>query len=141
MPIRVMHIIGQIGVGGCEMQLLELCRRTNREKYEFSVCYYSPDSDNMVEQFQEAGVRLYYVNKFGGISPWRFFLTLRSFVRDFRPDIIQTWQYSPNCWGRLVALSCGYRRFLCSERSATATFPRPLRILELLLGRRTTYAV
>jgi glycosyltransferase involved in cell wall biosynthesis len=141
MPIRILHIIGQIGVGGCEKQLLELCRRIDHDRYELAVCYYSPCADNMIDEFNQTGARLYYVNKFGGISLWRFFQTLRGFIRDFKPDIIHTWQYSPNCWGRLAGLSCGYKRFICSERSAIKAFPKPLRVLELLLGRRTTYTV
>jgi len=138
--VRVLHIIGQIGVGGCERQLLELCRRMDRGTFESGVCYDSPDPQNTPEAFEHAGVRLYYVNKFGGISLWRFFLTLRGFIRDFRPDIIHTWQYSPNCWGRLAGLSCGYTGFICSERSATR-FPTALRAFEMVFGRRTLYVV
>ena len=110
--IRVLHLIGQIGVGGCEKQLLELCRRMGRDAFELAVGYYSPDPQDMRAAFEEAGVRLYYVNKFGGISLWGFFRALRGFIRDFQPDIIHTWQYSPNCWGRLAGLSCGHRRFI-----------------------------
>ncbi len=134
--MRILHIIGQIGVGGCERQLLELCRRMDRKRFQFAVCYYSPNPDNMVSEFEDAGARLYYVNKFGGISLWRFFQTLRGFIRDFRPDVIHTWQNSPNWWGRLAGLSCGYRRFIASDRTLTQ-YPWPYRLLEVFLGGRT----
>ena len=137
--IRVLHIIGQLGVGGCEKQLLELCRRMDRDAIEQAVAYYSPDPQCMREAFAETGVRLYYVNKFGGISLWRFFLTLRGFIRDFQPDVIHTWQYSPNCWGRLAGLSCGHRRFIASERTAMRSPPPILRAFEMLFGRWTVY--
>jgi len=138
--IRVLHIIGQISVGGCEKYLLELCRHMDRSMFEFAVCYYSPDPHNMREAFEEAGVRLYYVNKFGGVSLWGFFQALRGVIRDFQPDIIHTWQYSPNCWGRLAGLSCGYGRFICSEQSSKG-FPTSLRFFEMIFGHGTLYAV
>jgi len=136
---RVLHFIGQIGVGGCEKQLLELCRRMDRSRFEFGVCYYSPDPENMVEEFKETGAQLYYVNKFGGISLWRFFLTLRQFIKDFRPDIIHTWQYSPNWWGRTAGLTCGYRRFIASERTARLSYGRMLSLAERWLGPHTVW--
>lgn len=138
MPIRVLHFIGQLGVGGCEKQLLGLCRRIDRERFEFGVCYYAPDPDGMVQEFEAAGARLFHVNKFGGISKPRFFLQLRCFVRDFRPDIIHTWQYSANVWGRMAGLTCGYRRFISSERTARPHL-WPIRVFERVLGRRTTW--
>ncbi|MCX5685570.1 MAG: glycosyltransferase [Planctomycetota bacterium] len=136
MPIRVLHIIGQIGVGGCEMQLLELCRRMDHSKFQLGLCYYAPNPDNMVREFQNTGVKLYFVNKFGGISLWRFFLTLRQFILDFNPDIIHTWQYSPNWWGRLAGLSCGYRHFIASDRG-TFGYQLASRLAEFALNRRT----
>jgi hypothetical protein len=50
--IRVLHVIGQIAVGGCEKQLLELCRRMDPARFQFGVCYYTPNPDNMVQEFK-----------------------------------------------------------------------------------------
>jgi glycosyltransferase involved in cell wall biosynthesis len=112
----------------------------DRSRFALGVCYYSPDPQNTPEAFEQAGVRVYYVNKFSGMPLWRFFLTLRAFIRDFGPDIIHTWQYSPNCWGRLAGISCGCSRFVCSERSATRV-PVPGRLCEIVLGHLTTHTV
>ena len=114
MPTRILYFIGQIGVGGCEKQLLETVRRTGRDR-QYGLCYYSPNPDNMVGQFTEAGTRLFYVDKFGGASAWQFFRSLRKTIRQFQPDLIHTWLYSANFWGRLAGRSLGYHRLIASE--------------------------
>ena len=108
----------------------------DHSKYEFGVCYYSPNPDNMVKEFEEAGAELYYVNKFGGVSLLRFLLTLRGFIREFQPDIIHTWLISANFWGRLSGLLCGYKRFISSDRSLTR-YSRLSRMVERLFVSRT----
>ena len=92
MPIRILHIIGQLGIGGCETHLLELCRRMDRSRYCPAVCYYSQTPASLESGFREAGVRLYFTDKFGGQGICTFFQKLRGFVLDFKPDIIHTWQ-------------------------------------------------
>jgi glycosyltransferase involved in cell wall biosynthesis len=139
MSIRILHVIGQIGVGGCEKQLLELIRRGNHDRSRYGLCYYSPDPDNMVRQFTEAGAQLFYVDKFGESSTtWRFFRSLRRTIREFHPDLIHTWLYSANFWGRLAGRSLGLRRLIASERSISTPYPLGARVAERLL-RCTTW--
>ncbi len=137
MAVRVLHIIGQLGVGGCEKQLLEICRRMDRGRFDLGVAYYARMENDLVEDFRRAGVSVWFTDK-AAVGPWRFFLALRRFIREFCPDVIHCWQYSPNCWGRLAAAGCGYGRYICGERTATR-LPRPLRLFEYVFGRRTLW--
>lgn len=138
MPVRILHFIGQLGVGGCEMQLLGLCRRLDRSRFEFAVCSYASRRDSLAGEFEKAGAKVFFVDKFGGISKIAFLRTLRRFIAEFRPDIIHTWQYSANVWGRLAGLTSGYRRFISSERSARA-YGVHMWLLERMLGRQTVW--
>lgn len=136
-PIRVMHVIGQIGVGGCEMQLLNLCRRMDKDRFTTAVAYYAPNSDNMVTEFTDAGAKLYYVDK-TAVSLWKFFRTLRGFIKDFTPDVIHCWQLSPNAWGRLAGLSCGQRHFVASDRTIRPCYdPWRWPLMEKFIGGGT----
>jgi glycosyltransferase involved in cell wall biosynthesis len=139
MSIRILHVIGQISVGGCEKQLLELIRRSDHGRYRYGLCYYSPNPDNMVREFTEAGAQLLYVDKFGESSTTRrFFGSLRRTIREFHPDLIHTWLYSANFWGRLAGRSLGLRRLIASERSIMTPYPLGARVAERLL-RCTTW--
>ncbi|RPI58559.1 MAG: hypothetical protein EHM48_10035, partial [Planctomycetaceae bacterium] len=62
MAIKLLHIIGQLGVGGCEKQLLEMCRRMDKTKYELSVCYYTADKNALDKEFLAAGVSVYFID-------------------------------------------------------------------------------
>src|ERR1035437_6412376 len=129
MSTRILHVIGQIAVGGCEKQLLELIRRGDHDRYQYGLCYYSPNPDNMVRPFTEAGAQLFYVDKFGESSTtWRFFRSLRRTIREFHPDLIHTWLYSANFWGRLAGRSLGLRRLIASERSIMTPYPLGARV-------------
>jgi len=133
---RVLHFIAQIGVGGCETQLLQLCRHMERSRFEFGICYYSHQADSMTEEFAQAGAKLFFVDKFGGISKYRFLQELRGIVRAWQPDIIHTWMYSANFWGRVAGRLCGYRRFIASDRTLMNYGPMS-RLLEKLVGAGT----
>lgn len=139
MATRVLHVIGQIAVGGCEMQLLEICRRTDRSRFELSVCYYAPRPDSMEAEFRQTGVGLHYVDK-PRLTRWRFLRGLRAVVRKVRPDIIHCWQASPCGWGRLAGWAEGCRRFVCSERTTRVmSFPWWVKLFERALARRTIW--
>jgi glycosyltransferase involved in cell wall biosynthesis len=116
MPLRILHVIGQIGLGGCELQLLELCRRHDPAKWHIGVCYYSHDPEDLVEEFTETGIDLFYIDKCGMSLP-SFLLGMAGVIRQFRPDVIHTWQRSPNLWGRVVGLACGCSHLVASDRT------------------------
>ncbi|HUT59153.1 MAG TPA: glycosyltransferase [Phycisphaerae bacterium] len=140
MAVRVLHIIGQIAVGGAEIQLLGLCRRIDKGRFPMAVCYYDPNPDNMVEEFAASGVELHYVDK-PNLSAWGLIGQLRGVIRSFEPDVIHTWQYSPNFWGRLAAWTCGCKRLVAAERTSRVLRSRAMRCLEKLVGRRTIWLV
>lgn len=135
MSIRVLHVIGQIGVGGCEKQLLEVIRRSDQTRYRFGICYYSPDRDRMAGLFAQAGAEMLFVDKFGGRTTWSFFRSLRRTMAAFRPDIVHAWLYSANFWGRLAARSLGLPRMIASERSIMTPYPLQARLIEKTLRR------
>lgn len=138
MPTRVLQIIGQIAVGGAERQLLGLCRRIDQSRFPTAVCYYAPNPDNMVEEFRSTGVQLHFIDKVN-MSALRFLREMRRVVRTFGPDIIHTWQFSPNWWGRLAGWTCGCRRFIASERTTRLLYGAGCRWLERLVGKRTIW--
>src|ERR1041384_4549746 len=97
--VRIMHILGQLAVGGCEKQLLQLCKRMDPGRYDLTVCWYTRFPQELGDEFAKAGVRLVFLDKFQ-LPRWKFFFELVRTIRRIQPDIVHTWMYSANAWGR-----------------------------------------
>jgi glycosyltransferase involved in cell wall biosynthesis len=133
--VKVLHIIPTLGVGGAERQLVKLLPRMDRSRFEQTVCYYTP-SRNFERDLNTAGIRTIFFDKFS-MPLWRFFRRLRQTVREVDPDIVHTWLYSGNFWGRLAALSCGVTRLIASDRSLARPFSAPVYLYERMFARYT----
>ena len=134
-PIRILHIIPTLGVGGTERQLAKLLPRLDRRRFRQSVCFYT-SSESFEDSLRAAGIPVTFFDKFS-MRPWSFFARLRRVIRETRPDIVHTWLYSANVWGRMAAVSCGVRAIISSDRNMIQAAPLHLRVFERLLAGRT----
>ena len=132
-PVRIVHVIGQLGVGGAEKQMLGLCRRMDRTRFENAVISYSLSADSLAADFRADGVTVVEFDKFS-LPVRRFFLTLRRLIRDLHPDVVHTWLYSANFWGRWAAVACGVRRLVASDRCEAAPGGVVQRVSERMLA-------
>ncbi|HET8947726.1 MAG TPA: glycosyltransferase, partial [Candidatus Polarisedimenticolia bacterium] len=131
-PLRILHIIPTLGVGGTERQLVKLLLRMDPARTRHTVCYYTRTA-NLEAELRAAGIRTIFFDKFA-MKPWSFFAQLRRAVRETRPDLVHTWLYSGNVWGRLAALSCGVRRLVASDRAMAVRLPGAVRLYERMLA-------
>jgi glycosyltransferase involved in cell wall biosynthesis len=133
--VKILHIIPTLGVGGAERQLVKLLPRMDRGRFEQTVCYYTPIR-HLEQTLNEAGIPTIFFDKFS-MPLRRFFSSLRSTVREIGPDLVHTWLYSANFWGRLSALSCGVTNLVASNRSLVGPCPLPVYMYEKLFARYT----
>jgi len=121
MKIKVLHVIPHLGIGGCELHLLEFCRRLDKERFSPSIIWYSfarehrEASFSMEQDFIEAGVETLFIDKFS-MHALSFFRDLCKAIKQTAPDIVHTWLYSGNFWGRCAALACGVSNIVASYR-------------------------
>ena len=134
--IRILHIIEQLGVGGAERQLLGLLPRMDRARFEHRICYFRQKADSLDWRFRELGIPTTFVDK-DGLSLPRFFNELRRAIRTAGPDIVHTWLYVANFWGRWAAVSAGVHRLIASDRAEIEQGGALLRVHERLLASRT----
>jgi glycosyltransferase involved in cell wall biosynthesis len=113
-PLRLLHVIPTLGVGGTERQLVKLLPRLDPGRFRQTVCHYTA-CDSLEDRLEAAGIRTVFFDK-QALHPWTFLSRLRGVVREVRPDVVHTWLYSGNFWGRVAALSCGVRRLVASDR-------------------------
>ena len=134
-PLHVLHIIPTLGVGGTERQLVKLLLRMDRTRTRHTVCFYTR-TPSLEAELSAAGIPTIFFDKFS-MPPWSFLARLRRTVRETRPDVVHTWLYSGNFWGRLAALSCGVRRLVASDRGMVLRAPGAVRLYERLLAPLT----
>jgi len=111
--IKVCFIIGTLEVGGTEKQLYLLLK--NMDKSKFSPFVISLRDGRMRNDFQQIST-LYILNK-----KYKFdvtsFLTLVKVILKEKPDIVHTFLFTSNTWGRLAAILTGVPVIIASERS------------------------
>src|SRR6185503_11987922 len=137
--LRLLHVIPTLGVGGTERQLVNLLPRLDPRRFRQTVCHYTACA-SLEDRLEAAGIRTVFIDK-QSVPPWTFLSRLRRVVREVRPDVVHTWLYSGNFWGRVAAISCGVRHLVASDRAMVDRAPLPVVLYERMLAPCTVRLV
>ena len=102
-PLKVLHIINDLSIGGTEIMLAKLLSRTDRELFEpivISLNGISPLGD----QIRELGIPIESLGAKSGVTNILSLLRLIRAIRRLSPDLIQGWMYHGNLAGQLGAM-------------------------------------
>ena len=114
MTKRILHIIPTLDRYGAEKQLVQLATRLPREEFEVHVCVLTRDGP-LRGELDAARVPVTVIGKrlkFDPLAYWR----LKACVRRVAPDLVHTWLFAANAYGRRAALACGVQHLIASER-------------------------
>jgi len=114
MTRRVLQIIPTLDRGGAEKQLTLLAGRLPRDEFEVHVCVLTR-SGPLAAELSSQGVPLTVVGKTWKVDPaawWR----LRRLIGRLAPQLVQTWLFAANSYGRSAARAAGVRRLVAGER-------------------------
>jgi len=114
MTHRIVHVIPTLDRGGAEKQLVLLATRLPRELFDVHVCVLTR-SGPLVEPLQEAGIPVHRINKRWKVDPVAY-RRLGACLRALRPDLVHTWIFAANSYGRAAARRVGVRRVVAGER-------------------------
>ena len=98
--VKVLFVIGQLGYGGAERQLVELASRLPRDLFEPVVCVLS-ERGPLAADLERAGVRVICLDKRGGLLSWAT-RGLFGIVRCERPAVLHSYLFSANWRGVVV---------------------------------------
>jgi len=104
MPLKIVYVIGQLGFGGAERQLLELVRHLNRQRYEPVVVSLS-EGGGLQGEFEKA-CEVIVLRKWTKIDISRLPRLIRLF-RKIRADIVHGYLSTGVLWGTLAAKCAG----------------------------------
>lgn len=117
---KILHLIPNLGTGGTEKILLEICKKFHPHTFEMGVVSLKSGGPT-AEALKNLGVPVTLLkspDSFGaGLLDFpRLFFKLRKIILNFSPDLIHTWLTRANMMGRLAAHSLGLKNVLSSIR-------------------------
>ncbi|MEC4684595.1 MAG: glycosyltransferase [Nitrospirota bacterium] len=117
--VKICYVIGQLSRGGAEKQLYELVKGINRER--FSPVVISLSSGGFwTGEFRKLNIQVIELQRRKNREFTRLFRLIRLF-RTIKPDIVHTYLFSANSYGRIAAIIAGVPVIIASERSLPET--------------------
>ncbi len=114
MAHRILQIIPTLDRSGAEKQLTLLAAGLPRDEFEIHVCVLTRGGP-LEADLRAAGVPVTQIGKrlkFDPAAYWR----LKRHITALRPDLVHTWLFAANAYGRVAALAAGVRRIVAGER-------------------------
>ena len=67
-PIRVLHVLGTLNLGGAESRVMDLYRNIDRKKIQFDFLIHSNETQHYEEEVKQLGGRVYRLPRFRGYN-------------------------------------------------------------------------
>lgn len=119
--INVIHIIPSLNVGGAECALQKLIISHQKSKLVFHRVVTLVELGMIGDQLRSDGFEVICLRWQGGLRSASSFFRLVRLIRDFNPDIVQTWMYHSNMLGGFAAKLAGVHQIIWGIRSTYIT--------------------
>ena len=100
--------------GGAEKQVCLLASHLPRDEFDVHVILLTRDGPRSAD-LRDADIPVTVIGKRFKADPSALF-RLRSVLKQLKPDVVHTWLFAANCFGRAAARLAGVPRILGSER-------------------------
>lgn len=67
-PVRVLHVIGSMNMGGAETIIMDLYRNVDRTKYQFDFAIHTEEKCLFEQEIEKLGGKIYRFKRFNGIN-------------------------------------------------------------------------
>lgn len=111
---RILQIIPSLDRAGAEKQMTLLVRGLPREEFDVHVCALTRGGP-LESDLRNARIPLTLIGKRWRVDP-QAYMRLRRLVARLRPDLIHTWLFAANSYGRAAGIACGVKCLVASER-------------------------
>lgn len=134
--MKVVHIIDDLGLGGAQRQLVALLKGMPRDRVEIHLIALSDKKCAYENAVRDLGIPLTIIDQSGKWS-WGAFWGVRKKLIELQPDIIHTWLFTADFYGRVAAFSVGFRNIISAMRNTVDDMPWHYRIVSQLLSLGT----
>lgn len=135
MKRRILQIIPSLDRAGAEKQLVLLATGLPRDEFDVHVCALTRGGP-LAANLAEADIPCTVIGKRWRLDPMAY-RRLRRHVAALQPDLVQTWLFAGNAYGRAAAFSCGVKRVVACERCVDPWKSDLQMIVDRRLARRT----
>ncbi len=111
---KICQIIPTLVQGGAEKQMSLLAANLDRERFESHVIVLT-HSGPLEQQLREQGVEVHVIGKRGKLDPTALWRLTRK-LREIAPDVVHTWLFAANSYGRWGARRAGVPVIVAGER-------------------------
>jgi glycosyltransferase involved in cell wall biosynthesis len=111
---RILHIIPTLDPHGAEKQLTLLATGLPRDRFEIHVCAHTRGGPYEAT-LQKAGIPVTVIGKRWKLDPAAFW-RLKRHIAALKPDLVHTWLFAANSYGRAAALAAGVKHIIGAER-------------------------
>jgi glycosyltransferase involved in cell wall biosynthesis len=133
--IRILHVIPTLVRGGAEKQLALLAAGLPRERFDVHVAVLT-HTGPLEGDLRQAGVPVTNIGKRWKLDPsayWR----LRRLMKQLQPQIVHTWLFAANAYGRQAAVSAEVKHIVAGERCVDP-WKGPVQLsIDRVLAKRT----
>ncbi len=115
MRIKVCQVIPTLVQGGAEKQMTLLSKHLDRERFDVEVVVLT-HSGPYEQELRDAGINLHFINKRWKFDPFAY-RRLSKTIAKLSPDVVHTWLFAGNSYGRLAAKNTRVPVVVAGERS------------------------
>ncbi len=115
MRLKICLIIPTLVKGGAEKQLTLLASGLDRTRFECHVVVLT-HSGPYEADLREHGIEVHVIGKRGKFDPTAYWRLARK-LKELRPDIVHSWLFAANSYGRMAARRVGVPVIIAGERS------------------------
>lgn len=135
MTQRIVQIIPTMDQGGAEKQLCLLAENLPRDQFDVHVFLLTRDGPRSAD-LRAAGIPVQVIGKRFKTDPTAL-VRLRRELKRLAPDVVHTWLFAANSFGRVAAKWSGVKRIMASERCVDPWKTETHFLIDRYLARRT----
>ncbi|MDP6112012.1 MAG: glycosyltransferase [Planctomycetota bacterium] len=129
---RIQYIIATLDRAGAEGQLTALLTRLDRSRFEPHLICLTRGGHHEAA-LKDAGVPYEILGKSGKADPFAV-LRLRKLMKKFKPEILHTWMFTSNAYGRVAGILAGVPIRIAAERAVDSWKTWPYKVTDRLLA-------
>ncbi|MFH1245697.1 MAG: glycosyltransferase [Candidatus Omnitrophota bacterium] len=119
MKTKVVIVIDSLGPGGAQRQVAEYLKFADRGRFDIKVVNLDKHYDTLAGEIKSRGYEVIGIEHRGFLNLWTILRLVRLFKTE-KPDIVYTYLFTADCYGRLAAKLAGVPVIISAVRNIDA---------------------